>query len=410
MRWQTGVRHVEGKNLKTLVELFQQFQRGEIRFMVAFRHPSIDDPFTIAYLLARLIPQTARQVGISLAGPLHTHFLYDRGIPLWAGPHIGWLYSQLGGTPILRGKVDRLGLRSARELFAQGPLPIAAAPEGATNGHSGQIAPLESGVAQMGFWCVEDLQKANKSTPVLILPLGISYDYPVAPWGKIAELLGQLEVQSGLTPGTETSPEVLYQRLLRLGERLVGMMESFYNRYYQRALATQDTLVNRLVALRNAALSVAEQYLGISKKDDKSEVNARCRRIEQAGWDRIYRDDVSAIPLEQGLGGWLAQEASLHMEHMRLVEQVVAISGNYVQERPTVERFAETILLIRNFLTRVQGLPTYPRPSLGDLRATVTIAEPIPVSPRWQSYQANRRLAVAQLNQDLKDAFVSMLP
>ncbi len=102
-----------------------------------------------------------RKTGVRLQSPIHAHFMYDRGIPLWAGPFMGWLYSRLGGTPILRGKVDRMGLRSARNLFANGVFPIAAAPEGATNGHTEIVSPLEPGISQLGFWCVEDLKKRN---------------------------------------------------------------------------------------------------------------------------------------------------------------------------------------------------------------------------------------------------------
>ncbi|RMD67952.1 MAG: hypothetical protein D6822_07755 [Cyanobacteria bacterium J149] len=50
-----------------------------------------------------------------------------RGILLWAGQGIGWLYSHLGATPIQRGKLDRLGLKSARELFLNRNFPLAAA-------------------------------------------------------------------------------------------------------------------------------------------------------------------------------------------------------------------------------------------------------------------------------------------
>jgi hypothetical protein len=98
---------------------------------MAFRHPSVDDPFCMTHLLWRLVPQVAKQQGISLQRPIHAHFIYDRGIPLWAGSQMGWLYSRLGGTPIHRGKADWRGLRSARDLFANAQLPMAAAPEGA---------------------------------------------------------------------------------------------------------------------------------------------------------------------------------------------------------------------------------------------------------------------------------------
>jgi len=44
--------------------------------------------------------------------------------------------------------MDRL---RTRDLFANGKLPMTVAPEGATNGHSEIVSPLERGVAQLGF-------------------------------------------------------------------------------------------------------------------------------------------------------------------------------------------------------------------------------------------------------------------
>ena len=78
--------------------------------------------------------------------------------------------------------------------------------------------------------------------------------------------------------------------------------------------------------------------------------NDRCRRVEQAGWNYIFREDFKDIkalsPIEKALGDRVAEEANFRMWHMRLVESFVAVSGNYIREKPTVERFAETTLIL----------------------------------------------------------------
>jgi hypothetical protein len=70
-------------------------------------------------------------------------------------------------------------------------------------------------------------------------------------------------------------------------------------------------------------------------------------------------------PVEQGLADRIAEEASLRMWHMRLVESFVAVTGQYVREKPTVERFAETLLLLRDTLVLIKGENPFPRPRLG---------------------------------------------
>jgi hypothetical protein len=352
LRSRTAITQIKAEKVEVLVDLYHQFQAGKIRFLMAFRHPSTNDPLCMAYLLSHIVPRVAQQQKISLQYPIHSHFIYDRGIPLWAGAQVGWLYSRLGGIPIHRGKVDRLGLRSVRNLFANSSLPMAAAPEGATNGHNEIVSPLEPGVAQLGFWCVEDLLKDGGSEQVFIVPIGIQYRYVEPPWKALEQLLNELEVDSGFQSAIKeaTPSEAFYRRLNQLGEHLLTLMEEFYSRFYHQIPTTKvgtseelklpssdQKFMTRLQALLDTALQVAEQYFGILPKGSLSD---RCRRVEQAGWDYIYREDIKDIealsPLERGLADRIAEEASLRMWHMRLVESFVAVTGDYVIKKPTV--------------------------------------------------------------------------
>ncbi len=439
VRFKTDLARVEATNVETLVKLYDQFQHGKVRLLLAFRHPSVDDPFCLASLIWQILPKAARQQGVSLKSPVHAHFIYDRGIPLWAGSYVGWLYSRLGGTPIMRGKLDRAGLRSVRDLLANGKLPLAAAPEGATNGHGEIVSPLEPGVAQMGFWCVEDLVKAGRTEQVLIVPIGIQYRFITPPWEAIDRLLSEMEQACGLSPkpqasaSLEEAEKAYYDRLLRLGEHLLSLMESFYTRFYNQTLtpasnspvtsnitesnaapsAENRDFAVRLQVLLDAALKVAEQYFNVPSKGT---VTDRCRRLEQAGWDRIYREDLKQIEslssIERGLADRIAEESDLRMWHMRLVESFVAVTGRYVREKPTVERFAETTLLMWDVVARIKGGNPFQRPRLGKRSAHVTIGTPLSVSDRWETYQTDRRSAkqsVTDLTQELQSTLQNMI-
>ena len=422
----TGIAKVEGSNLEVLTELYHKFQMGKVRFLMAFHHPEVDDPLSIAYLLSRQMPKIAHQQGISLQNPIHTHFLYDRGMMLWAGNWLGWLFSNLGGVPIRRGKrIDLECLRTARDLFVNGKFPIAIAPEGATNGHSGIVSPLESGVAQLGFWCVEDLVKANRDETVMILPMTIKYSYPEQPWDKLNSLLGKLEANSGLSiqnievPVTKNREEIYYQRILHLAEHLLSQIEDFYRRFYHQDLPKKFTseesanheeiLDFRLQRLRETALQVAEKYFGL---EPQGSLEKRCRHIEEAAWNYIYREDfpstehLNALPsLQRGLADWVAKEANLKIRHMRLVETFVAATTKYVREKPSFERFAEISLLMFDLLARIREGKIPGRPRLGWRKAHITIGEPISVTERWSNYQSSRKgakQAVKDLTQDVQ--------
>ncbi|MEB3120672.1 MAG: 1-acyl-sn-glycerol-3-phosphate acyltransferase [Snowella sp.] len=434
LRSQTPLAKIEAENLSILAEYYQKFQQKKVRFLLAFRHPSVNDPYCMGYLLWKLLPKFIKQENIQLQQPIHAHFMYDRGIPLWAGKAVSWLYSHLGGTSIQRGKLDLPGLRSARELFTNASFPIAAAPEGATNGHNEIISPLEPGIAQLGFWCAEDLQKSDRTEEVFIIPVGIQYFYITPPWAKIADLLTQLEKDCGIETqfsieNNQLEEQKLYERLFNLGEEILGIMENFYRESYHKNLPDLDTLKatfddnsdtlqqlpNALFSLRlqnllNVALEVAEQYFHIP---NKGTVVDRCRRVEQAGWDCIYREefkpDKNLSPLKRALADRVAEEADLRMWHMRMVESFVAVTGYYVREKPTVERFADTILLMWDLVARIKGGTSFSRPRLGQQRAQMTIGEPISVTARSPEYKANRRQAVANLTQELQHSLEKMI-
>jgi 1-acyl-sn-glycerol-3-phosphate acyltransferase len=427
---QTILSQIEAENVKTLVKLVNEFQQKKIRFLIAFRHPQVEDPFSLGYLFSHIVPKVARQEGIKLNYPIHAHFIYDRGIPLWAGSHIGWFLSQMGATPIQRGKADWTGLRSARNLFAEGNFPMAAAPEGATNGLSEMISPLEPGIAQLGFWCAEDLEKAGRKEQVFILPVGIKYSYVNPPWESINKLLSELEEASGLSVNESgfdkaLPQEVLYPRLIRFAEHLLSVMEDFYKRFYHYSpelnvpeveTETSDgneAIAARLQSLLNSALKVSEDYFDLMPKGNFSD---RCRRVEQAGWNYIFREDLkdskSLSIIEKRLADRVAEEANLRMWHMRLVESFVAVTGKYVREKPTAERFAETVLILWNMVARIKGGNPYKRPKLGKQRAKITIGEPLSISNRFGDYQKNRksaRIAVGDFTNDLQNAMDKLI-
>ncbi|MEL7359994.1 MAG: 1-acyl-sn-glycerol-3-phosphate acyltransferase [Cyanobacteria bacterium J06560_6] len=400
--WKTDLAEVETRNVETLAKLYQEFDAGKTRLMLAFRHPSTTDPYVLSYLLWRSLPKKARELGIKINQP-HAHFLYDRGIPLWAGQWLGGLFSRLGGIPIQRGKLDLLALKTARRLLLEGKFPLAAAPEGGTNGHNEIVSPLEPGIAQMGFWCAEDLQAKNRTESVVILPIGIQYRYLEEPWKPLDNLIGQMEADSGLKDDKALD---LYGRLYRLAEHLLTMMEGYYTEFYGVAfdeVAPNDEpnkqLGARLRVLMDEALKVAEQYFGLRPKGSMID---RCRRLEQAGWDRVFREDTENLfPVELGLANRVAEEADLRIWHMHLVESFVAVTGHYVKEHPSADRFAETALLLRDMIDKIKGEPVS-QTQLGPQRVIATVGNPIVVSERYSDYQKKRRRAIATLTADLQ--------
>ena len=187
-------------------------------------------------------------------------------------------------------------------------------------------------------------------------------------------------------------------------------MNGFYSECYHQQLTqglvpsdSAEKLPERLHNLLDTALRVAEEFFDLKPKGTLID---RCRRLEQAGWDQIYRElkPTQSSTIQRGLADLVAEEASLRMWHMRIVKSFVAVTGHYVKEKPTVERFADTSLLLWDLVARIKGENPFHRPQLGKQRVQMTIGEPISVSEHWHDYQANRRRAVANLTKELQTA------
>lgn len=423
-----GISQIEIVNGESLVELFTRFQMGKIRLILAFRHCEVDDPLSGLHLLSRGIPKIARQQNIDLKTPIHSHFMYDRGMTIWAGDWLGWLFSRIGGVPVHRGKaLDLRAIEKIRELLLDGRFPLVVAPEGATNGHSEIVSPLEPGVAQLAFWNVEDLAKANRVEETIVVPINIQYHYLNPQWSKLDRLLTNLERDCGLPPlsvsndSSNITGELYYSRLLRLGNYLVSEMEQFYRCFYHYQLPAAEpnlpeaeaNLTARLQKLLDVSLQAGESYFNLKPNGN---VIKRCRRLEEAGWKYIYRYQPEELeklsPVQKGLADWIATEAELRMLHMRLAESFVAVTGTYIKEKPSFERFAETSLIVFDAIARIKGNKSPRRPRLGWRKSTVTVGKPINVSRRATTYRQNRqsaKKAVAQLTQDLQIALEEMI-
>ncbi|MGF1574863.1 MAG: lysophospholipid acyltransferase family protein, partial [Cyanophyceae cyanobacterium] len=417
LRFQQRIYPITADGLDTLVDCYQKFEAGHHRFVLAYRHPTNMDPYCLMYTLTQLVPQAAKARGIRLKKAPNSHFLYDRGVHLWLGSLGRWMLPSLGGISIQRGKLDRPALRASRELFLNGEWPLAIAPEGAINGHNRILNPLEPGVAQLSYWCLEDLHKAGRDQEdVVILPIGIRYTYHDDLLPPLQDLLSQLEQDCGLPSlplpegsepdesGSESMREQhLYGRMLTVGDALLATLERFYRAFYPDVDAdelaphledprytqgiqlpelaeTVKTMRIRLARLMDVALQVAERRLQLKVKGNGAKGNLVERRhaVEQAGWDRIFRADIPDLetlsPIERGLADRLAQEADLHLWHMRLAETFTGIVGQTVDLRPPQERLVETTLHLWEVVSRIKGEDPLGRrtPQLGRKSAHLT--------------------------------------
>ncbi|HEY9825691.1 MAG TPA: 1-acyl-sn-glycerol-3-phosphate acyltransferase, partial [Stenomitos sp.] len=247
------------------------------------------------------------------------------------------------------------------------------------------------------------------------------------PWTQLETLFTQIEQACGIQqPGapagllSDPRADALYGRLLSLSEYLLQRLEYFYQRFSVcpcpdaiaklQHLPRNEQLTARIQIYMESALQVAESRLGVQPQGSSVD---RCRRLEQAGWERIFREDMEQLSrIDRGLADWLAEDASLALWHMRLAERLTVITGSYILQRPTVERFAEMFMLLWRITTWIEDKKIEPAPNLGPRRVCLTIGEPLSVTQRLPHYRQNRRSArdaVQTLTTDLFDALAQTM-
>ena len=381
-------------------------QAGSSSLLIAFRHPSPRDPLVLADLFWNRVPHAAKALGHPLPRPVLLRFLYDRGIPLWAGPVIGWLLQRSGGIAIHRGRLDRPALAQARAVLAQGRHALVVAPEGATNNLSGEMAPLEPGVAQLAFWAAEDLNKDGDNRALKVLPVGIRYSWRQQRWTALDERLTALENHLGVDGPQNPTDDHFNEhrsRLLNIGAALMTALEQMERLRPEEA----RPLTERIETYRLHGLAKAEAHFQLRAGGTLQE---RCRRIEQAAWDRIYREGLEDLPpLKRSLADWEAREADLQLTRMRLVEHFTSVSGHYVSDQPAFDRLAEMLLLVEEAIGWIEDRPWNGGPSLGPQSVELSLGKALDVRPRLVEYQQNRRRAVQRLTHALEQELNKLL-
>lgn len=391
-----------GNAAEQLAKAFSAQQRGDTTLLLAFRHPSSRDPMVLADLFWNQVPRAADQLGLRLPRPIELRYIYDRGIPIWAGPVIGWLLQRCGGIAIHRGRLDRPALKEARQVLAQGRHALVVAPEGATNNLSGEMAPLEPGVAQLAFWGVEDLAKAEDSRTLLLVPIGIRYSWRQQNWTALDQRLSSLENHLALARVSDSEQEPR-QRLLRIGSVLLDALEQLE----RIPSKTDQNFPDRLADFREHGLQRAELHFGLRPG---STVQERCRRIEQAAWDRIYRENLESLnPLERSLADWEAREADLQLTRMRLVEHVSSVSGHYLEDKLEFDRCGELLMVVEDAISWLEDRPIQSQPPLGPQRVELSVGDALPVMEHLRHYQRNRRQAVAGLTEQLQQSLQGLM-
>lgn len=359
-------------------EDFEQLRSvGPGRAILSANHPTGDDPI-VFFWISRMLGQPF-------------NFLAAREVLV--GPK-GWLMNRLGTYSVIRGVPDRESLRCTRRLLAELDRKVVIFPEGEIYQHNDRLLAFQSGVPQLGFWALDDLQKAGKQPALPIVTAAFKYRCCDSPRPMIDGSLHHLERALDL----ETSHSAThYQRLLRIGDRVLAALE----RDESVAAAEGEEVNARIARVRDRLLERVARTVGATV-DPNEPLQDQLHAVFNAvkGWVGLPSDDPSDYD-DRLYRNKMATAAPLFRDLNRL-QNFIAITGDYIAAEATAERFLEVLArLEKEVFGEIRTKP--PR------EAIVRIAPPLRLEERYDAYRANKRQVVQDLTREMECTIRGML-
>jgi len=267
----------------------------------------------------------------------------------------GWLtrlsLQHHGCFSVDREGTDLRAFRQAVEILKSRRNPLVVFPEGEVYHVNRRVTPFREGPAAMAL-----LAARKGDRPVVCVPCSIVYTYVEDPMPNLLRLMDDLERAILWRPRPEAT---LQDRIYRLARGGLALKELEF-----LGATGEGSLPDRLARLIEGILGPLEERYHVEKA--QLSVPERIKTLRQQAIKRL--DDLPPNDPQREAGGQ-------DLDDLFTVVQLFSYPGNYVAEKPTVERMAETL---DKFEEDILGVSTA---TIRDARkATVTFGEPIPVS------------------------------
>ena len=232
---------------------------------------------------------------------------------------IGWWLNRIGGYSILREGADREAIRATVNILTEADRPVLMFPEGTWFRQNDRVGPLQEGLGLI----VRQAAKQSER-PILVHPVGIKYWLLGDPRPELHRRVEKLERGLGWLPKHGGD---LPERLAQVGNAMLAVKE--IERFGRAQEGDLDERIRRLTGVLIGDME--KRYLGKEYEGWNLERIRRLRLILVRKLTEV-RDDADASRA--------TREA---LELLLFCENLSAHSHEYLTERPSLERIAETI-------------------------------------------------------------------
>jgi 1-acyl-sn-glycerol-3-phosphate acyltransferase len=303
------------------------------------------------------------------------HFLTAWQVFQMSSAYEQWVLQVHGCFSINRESNDLQAFKQSVDILRESEYPLIVFPEGDIYHHNDRLTPFREGAAAIA------LSAAKKGLrKVVAMPCAVKAFYTRDPRPELEEVMARLEDSIHWRARREATLE---DRVYKFAEAIMALKEIEHLGQPQRG-----TIDERATALADAITRRLETTHGIARPSD-----GLPERVKE-----LRRAVIKALEGE-GLNSTEQAQLQRDMDDLFFVMQLFSYPGDYLSERPTIERLAETIDKFEEDILR-QDFPTI----RGERKVIVRFGEPIEVPA-----ERGGRDGVAQLTNALQTAVQNLL-
>lgn len=328
-------------------------------------HPTFQDPM-VMFLFSGVIQQ-----------PFSYLAAYER-----FGGLEGWLFQRIGAYSIRRGQADRDSVAQTLKLLSQPDCKMVIFPEGGCSFQNDTVMPFRPGAVQMAFQALAKQGKQGVTPDFYVVPISLKYRYTGRVTPLIEQTLQRLE-RALQVPGSGG----FYDRLRVVAAVVMHRFEQDYG----LVVPAEWDWNQRITALKAQVLTQCEQRLNL--KPAPGEPNReRVYRIQHALESRYTLvEGVNSIGTN-GTDDWEVMRKAIAR-----VLNFDAIYDGYVAEKPTPERFLDTLIRLEREVFNIDQPP-----SKGHRQAFLRVGQPINLNDFLADYKRDRSTTVQLVTQTLQ--------
>jgi len=402
-----GVARIVLRGESHLFEAFKRALSGKSRCIIAFRHPNGGEPQLLSWFFLFKLRKIASRAGVKFARWPHAVFVYGYEVVRWGGWVARFIMPNMGAMPIHHAKMDSKGMARIFAAIANGPYPVALAPEGQVSYTADAVPRLEPGVIRIGFQAAKQIEAKGLDCPLEILPISVHFRF--GSWGNftLELLLKKIEKICGFS-GAARKKMLFTERVKQCRDHILNVIEKRYQ--ITSDSAASEPFEERLNRVINIALETSERMLGEKGEGD---FFARMYRVRQICWDRIFLPGIEDLEgmseVERSSADLKAGEAWYIARHMELVDFSWYFRVPLPTEEMVIHKKVEYVQNLWDFASRIMGGAFKDRVNILPRKVIIHSAPVINLTERLPAYSKDKKAELELAMSDLEKAFLDCI-